>query len=74
MNAFASNGDQSADLSQSIKSSMNGVIRTFEQQNRMDRRGMVKPSTSSKTIGASNDLTMSMNGQGVYMKVIRDSQ
>ena len=73
MNAFKTN-DQSADLSgyETRAGSMTGVMSAFAEQNGGNRK--VKPSISTKAIDGAADVTMALNGQGVYMNVIRESQ
>ena len=51
---------------------MAGAMREFNDYQRAKRR--VGASVSAKAIDAGADVGMTMNGQGVYMNVIRESQ
>ena len=72
MNAFKTSADPSGDLSVSRAGSLAGAISAFGEQS--GRQKKVAPSVSAKGIKEAADVTMALNGQGVYMNVIRESQ
>lgn len=69
MNAFKTTGEN--DLTVSHSGSMAGAMREFKEYQANRRVGA---SVSAKAIDAGADPTMAMNGHGVYMNVIRESQ
>lgn len=72
MNAFKTSADPSGDVSASRGGSLAGAISAFGEHPGGHKK--VAPSVSTKAIDGAADVTMALNGQGVYMNVIRESQ